>query len=352
MTTTRQTKRVNLALQGGGAHGAFTWGVLDTLLEDGRVEIAALSGTSAGAMNAVALADGWRRGGVDGARARLRAFWEGVAEAVLGPMPGLAAAWGAPLAAFFAPALEQSREAGLRWLDAWAQSVSPYDINPLNWNPLRDLIDRLVDFKAVRACEEFHIFLGATNVETGRLEIFSRHELTADHVMASACLPNVYQAVEIKGIPYWDGGFVGNPPLYPFFYASDARDVLVVQINPIERKGAPKSAGAILDRMREITFNASLLSELRSVEFVARMMQERRLDPERYKEILVHRIGGGKALAGFGGATRMTADFGFFEELFKLGREAGKAWLKHAWEHVGERSTVDLRALLAGALKD
>jgi NTE family protein len=340
---TAAKKRVNLALQGGGAHGAFAWGVLDLLLEDGRLEIAAISGTSAGAMNAVALADGFMRGGPQGARDRLRAFWEGAAQAAAGGFGG----WTA-LTAYFAPAADQGRQAMSRWLEAWARVVSPYDLNPLNWNPMRDLIDGLVDFEAVRACEPLGLFIAATNVETGRVRVFHREELTADHVMASACLPTLYQAVEIDGVPYWDGGFVGNPPLHPFFYESDSRDVLVVQINPIERKGAPRSAPEILDRMREITFNASLLREYRNIEFVARMVAEERLDPARYREILVHRIDGGAALAAYPGVTRLNADLGFYEELFTLGRAAAAAWLEASWADVGERGTVDLRAVFAG----
>jgi NTE family protein len=342
----KRSKRVNLALQGGGAHGAFTWGVLDALLEDRRLEIAAISGTSAGAMNAVALADGFRRDGPEGARRQLRAFWEGAARAASGGA-GVLSMW-APLSASFSPIIDGSRELGLRWLETWAGTVSPYDFNPLNWNPIRDLINELVDFEAVRACENFHLFVAATNVETGRVRIFNQSELTADHVMASACLPTLYQAVEIDGVPYWDGGFAGNPPLFPLFYESDSRDVLVVQINPIERKGAPKAAAEILDRMREITFNASLLSELRAVEFVARLMREQRLDPERYKEILVHRIDGGSALAAFASVTRLTADMALYEQLFALGRDAAQEWLAAHWRAVGKRGTMDLKALLLG----
>jgi NTE family protein len=340
----RRKKRVNLALQGGGAHGAFTWGVLDALLEDGRLEIAAISGTSAGAMNAVAVADGFVRGGPEEARACLRRFWEGAARAATGGVDVLAA-W-APLAASLAPVIDQSRELGLRWLETWSSAVSPYNFNPLNWNPLRDLINELIDFEKVRDCKAFPIFVAATNVESGRTRIFRREELTADHVMASACLPTLYQAVEIDGVPYWDGGFVGNPALYPFFYESDSRDVLIVQINPIERKGTPRSPAEILDRMREITFNSSLLRELRAIEFVARLVHEDRLDPTHYREILIHRIEGGEALAAFASVTRLTMDMALYDELFALGRAAGQAWLEAQWSHVGKRATVDLRALL------
>ena len=334
-------KRINLALQGGGAHGAFTWGVLDALLEDDRVEVAAISGASAGAMNAVALLDGWRRGGREEARACLRRFWEAVADKAHG-------AWSAwsPVNAFLASTPGFITAWGPHWFESWARMVSPYDVNPLNWNPLRDLIGELVDFDAVRACSDIDVFVAATNVETGRTRVFRRDELTADHVMASACLPTLFQAVEIDGEPYWDGGFVGNPPLYPFFYESDSRDILVVQINPIARRGTPKTAHEILDRMREITFNSSLLREYRNIEFVARLVEQERVDPERYRAMLIHRIDGGRQLAEYGASTRMVAEKAFFEALFERGREAAQNWLASAWKDVGERSTLDVRNVL------
>ncbi len=333
-------KRVNLALQGGGAHGAFTWGVLDALLEDGRLEIEAISGASAGAMNAVAIAEGVMVGDYDGARAALRTFWTGVADATR------AGAWGAsPIPTFFSfwrgPAAMETL-----FFDLFSRVASPYDFNPFNWNPLRDLLAQLVNFDVVRSCDKLQVYVSATNVETGRTRIFKRHELTADHVMASACLPFLFQAVEIDGAPYWDGGFVGNPPLFPFFYESQSRDIVVVQINPIERRGTPRTAREIMDRMREITFNSSLLREYRNIHFVRRLLEEERLDSTRYKDILLHRVDGGGHLSDLESSSRLTVSHDFFEDLFRRGRAAGEAWLVAHYSDVGERATLDLDAVL------
>ena len=257
-------KKISLALQGGGALGAFTWGVCDRLLEDARIEIAAISGASAGAMNAVVLADGLAQNGPEGARAALRTFWEGIARAGLGnpyrrtPLmklfSGYAPAWSA-------------------WTDVWSRMASPYDLNPLNINPLKELVEELVDFARVRRGRKVALFISATDVETGRAHVFQRGELTADHVMASACLPTLFQAVEIKGRFYWDGGYMGNPPLFPLFDIVETQDIVIVQINPLERKGVPHTNADILARINEITFNASLLRELRAIEFVQRLLR-------------------------------------------------------------------------------
>ncbi len=329
-------KLINLALQGGGAHGAFTWGVLDAILEDGRLKIEALSGTSAGAMNAAAFAEGYTRGGEDGARACLRRFWEGVASS--------GRATENPFQAFLAAT--PFADAMRAWRDVFNNASSPYDLNPFNINPLRDLVADLVDFERVRACDQIGVFIAATNVETGRTTVFKREELTADHVMASACLPTLYQAVEIDGVPYWDGGYVGNPPLFPFFYQADSRDIVVVQINPVERKGKPRSAAEIADRVREITFNSSLLREYRSIAFVKRLLAEGRVDSDRYKDVLIHRIDGGGALFELGASSRLDVNMAYFEELFERGRSTAHEWLHAHYEDVGERSTLDLSKVL------
>ncbi len=342
-------KPINLALQGGGAHGAFTWGVLDAFLADGRVDIEAISGTSAGAMNAVVLGQALINAPPgpfspalrDDARAALRRFWESVARAgganplTAGPMELLVSQWTGAEWGW-----------GGVWMDIWSQIASPYDTNPLNLNPLRDLVNHLVDFEKVRACQRVQIYVCATQVETGRTRIFTRDVLTADHVMASACLPYMFQAVEIDGAPYWDGGYVANPPLFPFFYESQSRDIVVVQINPIERPGTPKTARAIMDRMREITFNSSLLREYRNINFVARLVHENRLDDERYREILVHRVDGGAAMADLTSRSRLSVSLAFFEDLFNRGQAAGAEWLDANFDAVGERSTLDLGAVL------
>lgn len=264
-------KLINLALQGGGAHGAFTWGVLDHLLEDGRLQFEGISGTSAGAVNAILLADGLARGGRMEAQKRLADFWR--AASVGGSLPALQRAVIERLFSFL-PLDESPMQV---WLDALSRYFSPYTLNPLNINPLKSLIERFVDFDAVRAYEGLQLFISATNIHTGRLRVFSRDKITADVVMASACLPFLFQAVEIDGVPYWDGGYLGNPAIFPFFHTTATEDVLLVQLNPLERKITPTSSHEIMNRVNEITFNSSLLSEYRAIDFVARLIQQQRL---------------------------------------------------------------------------
>ena len=337
----QKRKPLNLALQGGGAHGAFTWGVLDRFLEDGRVEIEAISGTSAGAINAVVLADGFMRGGAEGARERLRMFWEAVGNAAaFSPMRR------GPFNLFGNWRLDLSL--GYFFFDAFARMLSPYDFNPLNINPLKTIIERLVDFDLVRSCEHIKLFISATNVETGRVRVFGRSKLTADMVMASACLPTLFQAVEIDGQHYWDGGYMGNPVMFPFFYASKSNDILIVQINPIERKGVPRSAQEIVNRVNEISFNSSLLAELRSVDFVRRMLAENRLDSERYRALNIHIIEQQLSEAAFGASSKFNTERGFLTHLFEIGRKAADDWLTTNYDSVGERSTVDIRRMFRG----
>jgi NTE family protein len=280
----RRGKPINLGLQGGGAHGAFTWGVLDQLLDDGRLEIEGVSGASAGAVNAVMLADGLARGGADEARQRLADFWRAVS--VDGHLPDLQRSVVERLFPFV------PRE-GL-WFGAMSRMLSPYDLNPLNINPLKDVIDRFVDFEAIRDNRELELFVSATNVHTGELRIFNRAEVTPEVVMASAALPLLFRAVEIDGTPYWDGGYSGNPAVIPFLRTTATEDVLIVQINPRERRKVPTSTREIMSRVNEINFNASLLSELRGVAFVNRLIDEGRLPrgtrEGEFRRLKLHRI--------------------------------------------------------------
>ncbi len=339
-------KPVSLALQGGGAFGAYTWGALDRILEDERIEVAAVSGSSAGAMCAVVLADGFHQGGAEGARAKLRQFWEGVARA------GHANPYRrTPMMAFlnaFTPNWAQENYMAL-WADLASRLASPYDFNPLNINPLREVLEELVDFKCVRACKDIQLFIGATNVETGRIRIFNTHELTADHVMASACLPQIFKAVEIDGVPYWDGGYTGNPALFPLFTVERTRDIVIVQINPLERSGAPRTAPDITARVNEINFNASLLAELRAIEFVGRLVDEERLPHERYRKMLVHNVSEGAALSPLGLGADLNTDLSFFETLFAVGRKAADDWFANHADALGHHSTVDLGAMFRAA---
>jgi NTE family protein len=335
------TKKINLALQGGGAHGAFTWGVLDHLLADGRLAIEGISGASAGAMNAIMLADGLARGGPQEARKRLAEFWR--AASLSGNLPPLQRAVVDRMLSF----LPVEGTPVQIWLDALSHLYSPYDVNPLNINPLRDVIERFVDFDAVRNCKTLQLFISATNVHTGRLHVFSRDKISAQAIMASACLPLLFRAVEIDGVPYWDGGYLGNPVIFPFFRSTDTEDVLVVQINPLVRHTVPTSAQEIMSRVNEITFNSSLLSEFRAIEFVARLIDQRRLPrgkgPGQYRRINMHRIvldGEGKA---FTAASKLSNDYEFFEMLRDHGRRAARRFLDEHFNDIGVKSTVDLR---------
>jgi NTE family protein len=334
-------KRINLALQGGGAHGAFTWGVLDHLLEDGRLAIDGISGTSAGAVNAVMLADGLGRGGPDEARKRLADFWR--AASVGGDLPGVQRAVTDRL--FSLLPVEGTPAQTL--LSAWSRILSPYDFNPLNINPLKDLIERFVDFDKLRAGPR-ELFIAATNVQTGQLHIFTRKTVSAETVMASACLPTVFRAVEIDGVPYWDGGYLGNPVIVPFFRSTETEDVLIVQINPLVRKKVPRTNREIVSRVQEISFNSSLRVELRSVAFVNRMIDQGRLprgtgDGE-YHRINVHRI----VLEGLGeqfsSASKLRTDFESFGILRKLGQRAARRFLDAHYGQIGRESSVDLAA--------
>lgn len=330
----RAEKVVSLALQGGGAHGAFTWGVLDRLLEDGRLAVEAISGASAGAMNAVVMSDGWLAGGPDGARQGLEAFWRHVS---------LDGHLSAPQRRIFDVFLDMwSPVASSALFDFWRGNISPSVANPLDINPLRGVVLDLVDFERLRQAP-VKLYVSATNVWTGKGRIFETGELKADHVLASACLPTIFRAVEIEGEPYWDGGYMGNPALYPLFYGPATDDILLIQINPIERRETPTEIRAIQNRLTEITFNGVLLRELRAIDFVTRLVDEGKLDRRHYKRLNMHRIDGGEALSRYMASSRLNADWGFFQELRDLGRARAEMWLADNYAAVGERSTLDLR---------
>lgn len=334
-------KAVNLALQGGGSHGAFTWGVLERFLEDDRVEIEAISGTSAGAMNAVALADGFARNGRAGARKALGRFWRAASLAAsLSPLQR--SLWNRVLGDW-----SLNGSPGYVVADLVSRLASPYELNPLNINPLHAFLVERIDFSAVRHSAAIKLFIPATNVRTGRARIFTNAELSADVVMASACLPHLFQAVEIEGETYWDGGYAGNPALHPFIYRCASRDIVIVQINPIEAPGTPRGARDILDRVNEITFNSSLLAELRAIEFVTRQLDEGHLDPTRYKHMLIHRIGGATELASLDASSKLNVEWKFLEALHGAGYRAASRWFDAHFAEVGEASSVDLRAMFA-----
>lgn len=336
-------KRINLALQGGGAHGAFTWGVLDAILADERVEIAAISGASAGAMNAVALAEGYVEGGREGARKQLRRFWERVSErAQFSPIQRnlfdkLMGSW------------DVEDSPGYLWFEYWSSFVSPYDVGLADMNPLRDVLREQINFRKVRACGAIPLFISATNVETGRVTVFDHTALDAEHVLASACLPTIFRAIEIDGAPYWDGGYVGNPALFPLFTANESRDILIVQITRMIRKGVPQRRQEIDNRLSEITFNASMLGELRAIEFVQRLVDSGAKLPGEYRRLFLHRLDADSALADLKPSSKLNAERAFIEMLFTRGQQAGADWLASHYADLGQRDTIDLRSLVLGS---
>jgi len=340
----RGRKSINLALQGGGAHGAFTWGVLDHLLEDGRLRIEGITGASAGAVNAVLLADGLARGGAAEARQRLADFWR--AASLGGNLPELQRR---AVDRLFSFVPLEGTPAGI-WFKAISRYLSPYDLNPLNINPLKELIERFVDFEAVRCCSDLQLFVSATNVETGRLRVFRREEMTVDMVLASACLPLLFRAVEIDGVPYWDGGYVGNPALYPLFAPTRTEDLLLVQINPLIRRGVPKTKNEIIARINEITFNSSLMSELHGLSFVGRLIDQGKLPrgtgPDEYRRINFHRVVLDHPAKDLDTASKLNTDYDFFLMLRKNGQRAMRRFLDAHYDDIGVRSTVDVDAEL------
>ena len=334
-------KRINLALQGGGSHGAFTWGVIDQLLADGRIEIEGISGTSAGSMNAVVYAWGNFSGGRDGARAALERFWKAVSSSASRYSPLQATAWERHSASW-----SDENAFAFEAFKMIANAFSPYQLNPLNFNPLLDILNEQIDFKALNTCRQTKLFLSATNVRSGQVRVFNTREVTAQSVMASACLPQLFQAVEIDGDPYWDGGYMGNPALFPLFYDTEARDVLVVHINPIEREGTPTTPAEIYNRVNEISFNSSLIKEFRAIAFVQKMHEEGWLKPEfrdKMKHVLIHSLRADKVLADLSIASKFSSDWNFLLGLRERGRVAAAAWLKQHFNDLGVRSSVDLR---------
>ena len=333
-------KPVNVALQGGGAHGAFAWGVLDRLLEDGRLDVEAVSATSAGAMNAVVMAYGVSLGGAAGARDKLSEFWTEISQAGELYSPVRTLPWEKWLQAY---GFQSEFSPTYHAFQALTHLFSPYQLNPFNFNPLKDVLLRVVDFEKLAHCNKAtRIFLSATNVRTGKIRVFHNEELTVDVVMASACLPYVFQAVEIDGEAYWDGGFMGNPAIFPLIYNRASKDVIIVHINPIERTKLPKTAPEIFDRMNEISFNSSLMREMRAVEFVTRLIDEGALDGNKYHRMRIHSIRDDAEMAQLGVATKLNPDWNFLCRLRDSGRRRAEEWLDQNFDRVGHDSSIDL----------
>ncbi len=330
-------KRINLALQGGGAHGAYTWGVLDRLLDDERIEVEAISGTSAGAMNAAVFADGMGRGGREEARRSLDAFWANISEASqagpLRPTPfdQYASGWNLDHSAAFVA------------FDMLTRMLSPYQLNPLNLNPLRGALVKSVDFGRLEGCRAVKLFISATNVKTGKVRVFKSGEITPDVLLASACLPFLFQAVTIDGEPYWDGGYMGNPSIFPLIYGADTPDVVVVQVNPLGCDRVPTTAAEIMNRVNEISFNSSMMREMRAISFVTDLIDGGKLDCKSYKRINIHWIEAEQQMKGLGVSSKMNARMDFLLHLKAIGRDAADGWIASHFDAIGQRSTIDIK---------
>jgi NTE family protein len=337
--TERGPVLVDLALQGGGSHGAFTWGVLDRLLEEPWIKIEAISGTSAGAMNAAVLVDGWSRGGADDARAALDTYWRRVSRAAAfsplqrSPLERLMGRWTLDTSPAYLA------------IDLMSRVFSPYDLNPIGFNPLRQILAESIDFERL-AASPIKLFITATNVHTGRGRIFRNSQITPDVLLASACLPTMFQAVEIDGEAYWDGGFAGNPTITPLVRESDAHDTILVQINPRERLNTPRTAGDILDRLNEISFNSPLMKELRMIALLRQAADPGRGEGARWAGMRTHRIMTDK-LAEFGASSKLNAEWEFLAMLKAEGRKSAGDFLTSCGKDLGSKSSADLDVLLA-----
>ncbi|MEL6423948.1 MAG: patatin-like phospholipase family protein [Pseudomonadota bacterium] len=340
-------KKINLALQGGGAHGALTWGALDRLLEEETLDFEGITATSAGAMNAAVMKHGLVSGNRETAKAALADFWTQIA--AMGRKSNPLRSWlkaVTPEHSPFKPSVDPAYLAG----EFVSRIFSPYDFNPLNLHPLDPLL-RDLDFGLVcRSCEP-KLFICATNVRSGKIKVFQGDEISVEAILASACLPTLFQAIEIedpctkKVEAYWDGGYIGNPALFPLFYETKTRDVLIVHINPIERSDVPTSASDILNRVNEISFNSSLLRELRAIDFVKRLLEDGHLGPGTMKDVLIHSIRDDATMAALNVATKLQPDDDLLNDLFEKGYAAADAFLKAHWGDLNERSSVDLRAM-------
>jgi NTE family protein len=338
-------KLIDLALQGGGSHGALTWGVLDRLLEDDRLLINAVSGTSAGAMNAVVLADGMRNNDRDEARQALHDFWRAVSDgARFSPIQR--SLWDRLTGNY---SLETSPF--YHFFDQMTRVLAPAQFNPFDINPLRDLLTDTIDFDRVNACPSLKVFVTATNVRTGRGRVFRQGELSVDTVMASACLPFMFRPVEIAGEAYWDGGYIGNPALYPLVDDPTCRDIVIIQINPMRRDELPSSAREIMNRVNEITFNAALIKELRSIHLLHQLIDAEGLETERYRDVRLHLIHTADEVQHLEASSKLNAEWAYLTFLFERGRNWASTWLDEHFADLGERQTIDLDYLFADTFK-
>lgn len=336
-------KTINLALQGGGAHGAFAWGIIDKLLEDGRIKFDSISATSAGAMNAAVLAHGLATGGNDGGREALYNFWKKICASgeKYNPIKKT------PIEELFGVPLENSMSYVL--FDLFSKVLSPYQFNPANFNPLKDVLVECVDIDRIIAAETPKLFLSATNVKTGKIKVFDNKDMSIDAILASACLPFMFQSVQIGDDYLWDGGYLGNPAIFPLIYNSDCNDILIIHINPINRDTVPESSTDILNRVNEISFNSSLMREMRAIAFVTKLIDEGWIKDEhknKLRRFFLHAIRADETMQNFSVASKLNPNWAFIEQLYNEGRREGEEWLKKNFRHLGNKSSLDMAEYL------
>ncbi|MEZ5692187.1 MAG: patatin-like phospholipase family protein [Rickettsiales bacterium] len=337
MVISNEKKKINLALQGGGAHGAYSWGTLDRLLEEDNFIIDGVSGTSAGAMNAAILVSGYNKGKNIGAKEALEKFWKKIGEVGAysplhkNPFDRFLTGWNMDLSPTY------------HFFDLLSRLFSPYDLNPFDYNPLRGVVEDMVDFDLVTSCKDIKLYIATTHVKSGQVRVFDNKEINIDVIMASACIPFLFKAVEIDGEEYWDGGYMGNPVIWPLIYNTSSDDVLLVQINPLFREETPRTAYEIIDRVNEINFNSSLSAEMRAIDFVSRLIRRGKLSADEYKDVRMHVIFPPEEMKKLNASSKMNADLDFFRYLHKIGYDAADDWLRKNWNDVGKKSTLNIR---------
>jgi len=329
---------LNLALQGGGAHGAFTWGVLDRLMRDGRIFIDGISGTSAGAMNGVVFTDGFIKGGRQGAIDALEQFWKRVSDSAMMAFPFGTAPWFTP------PGVNPwnvDNAPLFMMADFFTRMFSPYQTNPLDLNPLRDILAELVDFERLSQRQDIKLFVAATNVRTCKLKVFTTAEMCVEALLASACLPLMFRAVEYKGEQYWDGGYLANPPISPLIHDCVSKDVVIVQINPMNRPDVPTSAREILNRINEVSFNSTLVREMSGIATISKLIEAGKLRETPFHRVNFHIIQAEDTMSELGASSKFNADWKFLKYLYELGVETTDKWLAENFRHLEVTSTLD-----------
>ena len=334
-------RKIALALQGGGSQGAFTWGVLDRLLEEASIDIIGVTGTSAGAMNGAVLVDGLVRGGPKQARAQLRRYWEAV-----GGMPGFGS--------FFSGISgEQAATTPLESIPAYVEGMkkklSPYDLPPTNDNPMRPLLAEVIDFDRLRLQEEIQLTVSATNARTARRRVFTNRDISVDALLASACLPQLFRAVEIDGEPYWDGTLTGNPALGPLLTKIQDCDLIIVRVDPVNRPEAPRTVRDIFNRTVEISHNSTFWLEMGAIAVVLRFVDE---GQSPFRRVRFHIIEASPIMEKFPMSSKLNNYPPLLEYFFNLGRQTGDAWIAQNGGALGQRSTMDVQQLLPGSIWD